>query len=375
MNNWIEISAPHLQQNFHALQRAAGPATEVLAVIKANAYGHGAELCGRLLAEAGAQWLGVTCAAEGARVRAAAGPSADILIMSGFLPEDVRCIREHHLTPVLWTHDQAAWLSGLPGQRVHVEVDTGMGRQGVLPGHALNTLLSTIAQAGLVLDGIFTHFAASEELNSALTERQQSLFAAAVDQAITAGVRPTWVHAGNTSSVDNPARPVSWLATLAATAGARAMVRSGLALYGYCLPTPQPYLRSQLLPVLTWKACVLAVRDLAPGETVGYSATFTATAPLRVALLPAGYADGLRRELSSGPDPSGHGGWAMLHGHQARILGRISMNLTVVDVTTIPNVQPGDTAILLGPGITADDHARLAHTIAYEILCGIHPCS
>ena len=367
MNNWIEISGSNLQHNFQVLQQAAGTATEVLAVVKANAYGHGAELCAPILVAAGARWLGVTCASEGARVRAAAGPAPNILLMSGFLPEDVPMIREHQLTPVLWTPEQAAWLATAPGLKVHVEIDTGMGRQGVIPGVELDRLLTQLSESSLILDGLFTHFCASEVEDSPLTRHQQQLFAASVRQALAAGAHPAWIHAGNTSTLDNPAGPNHWLTTLAATAGARAMVRSGLALYGYCLPTPHPHIRPQLQPVLTWKARILSVRDLAPGDTVGYSSTFTAPRPMRVALLAAGYADGLRRELS------GPLGWVMIQGQKASILGRISMNLTVVDVTSI-DCQPGQEALLLGAGISADDHAALAGTIAYEILCGLHPC-
>ena len=179
------------------------------------------------------------------------------------------------------------------------------------------------------------------------------------------------VHAGNTSTVDNPAQEWPWLVELAATVGARAMVRTGLGLYGYCLPIgghARPQVRSALRPVMTWKAHVLAVRELEAGETVGYNATFTAKRPMRVALLPAGYADGLRRELSEG-------GWVMIRGVRAPILGRVSMNLTVVDVTGIAGVAANEEAVLLGEGVTAEDHARLAGTIAYEILCGVHPCS
>ncbi len=368
MNNWIEISGPHLQHNFHALGRAAGGETEVLAVIKANAYGHGAELCARHLVAAGATWLGVTCAAEGVRVRAAAGPAPDILVMCGFLPEDVADIREHRLTPVLWTAEQAAWLAGNPGLPVHVEVDTGMGRQGVPPGPELDALLRHIHHQGLQLDGIFTHFSASEAADSRATHAQQRRFEPAVAQVLAAGFKPRWLHAGNTSSIDNPTEPAGWLAGLAATIGARPLVRSGLGLYGYCLPTERPNVEQDLRPVLTWKARILAVRTLAAGETVGYSSTFTASAPMRVALLPVGYADGLRRELS-GPH-----GWVIVAGQCASILGRISMNLTVVNVTAIAGVAACDEATVLGPGIDANDHAHLANTIAYEILCGIHPC-
>jgi alanine racemase len=124
-----------------------------------------------------------------------------------------------------------------------------------------------------------------------------------------------------------------------------------------------------LRAVMTWKARVIGVREVAAGDTVGYNAIFTATHPMRLALLPVGYADGLRRELS-GSD-STQGGWAMVRGQRARIVGRVSMNLTIVDVTEIAGVAVGDEAVLLGDGVTADDHARLAHTIAYEIVCGM----
>ena len=389
MNNWVEISTGRLAANLRVAAAAAGPGTEILAVVKANAYGHGAELCAATLVAAGARWLGVTCAAEGARVRAAAGPAAEILVMCGFLPEDVATLREHRLLPVVWTAEQIAWLSGssspAAGMRVHVEIDTGMGRQGVQPGEPLARLLDQLHEAALVLDGVFTHFCSAEEAHSPLTQAQERLFETAVAQVAetcraSSAPQPRWVHAGNSSTIDNPAQPWPWLESLAATLGARAMVRTGLALYGHCLPIAgdaQPRLRPALQPVLTWKARVLAVRTLAPGESVGYNATFIADRPTRVALLVVGYADGLRRELSGGR------GWVMLGGTPdgstrapvpAPILGRISMNLTVVDATGIDDVAAGDEAVVLGEGITAEDHARLAGTIAYEILCGIHPC-
>ena len=395
MNNWIEVSDAALTHNFQALQAAAGSATEVLAVIKANAYGHGAEHCAPVLVRAGARWLGVTCAEEGARVRRALDDlaavtlqpeivSPDLLVMCGPLPEDGPILRAHRLTPVIWTPEQAGWLAGdaagQPSLPVHIEVDTGMSRQGARPGRELDRLLKAVAAAGLELGGVFTHYASAEVAGSALTRLQQRRFEQAVTQVIASGARPAWVHAGNSSSMDNPAQPwptiaATWLEQLAAGVGARAMVRPGLALYGYCLPIEgpaQPHIRPELQPALHWKARVLAVRELATGETVGYNAIFTAPGPMRVAVLPVGYADGLRRELSSTDTRAG--GWVMLHGRRAPILGRISMNLTVVDVTGVPQAAALDVATLLGPGITADDHARLTGTIPYEILCGIHPC-
>ena len=345
----------------------------MLAVIKANAYGHGALVCAPMLVRAGARWLGVTSAAEGSRVRAALvaeGLAAEILLMCGFLAEDVTTILAQELTPVVWTREQLQWLRGT-GLRVHIEVDTGMGRQGVPPGPGLDELMRLVAGAGLRLDGFYTHFCSSEVAGSELTQLQERRFEAAISQLQHAGLTPAWVHAGNTSTLDNPAQGWPWLAEQAATVGARAMVRSGLALYGYCLNIDGPAearVQPCLQPVMMWRASVIGVRTLKAGETIGYNATFTAPAEMRVATLAVGYADGLRRELS-GPK-----GWVMLGGERAPILGRISMNLTVVDVTHLSEVTAGDTAVVLGEGVSADDHARLAGTIAYEILCGIHPC-
>ena len=379
MNNWIEVSDDRLTANFQAIQTQVGPATTILAVIKANAYGHGAETCAPILVRAGAKWLGVTCANEGARVRhtlAAQGLHAEILIMSGFLPADAPLIHQHALTPVVWTHEQITALGSYPGTRIHLEVDTGMGRQGL--GTSLVELIQFYvhSKSSLVIDGVFTHFSSSEIANSQQTALQQSRFEAFLGKIHKSSIKPTYIHAGNSSFIDNPAGDAQWLPKLAASLGATPMARPGLALYGYTLPIEGeaiPHLQSALQPALTWKAHVLATRTLAPGDTVGYNAIFTAPRPMRVALLPVGYADGLRRELSSTNEKPG--GWVMLNGQRAPILGRISMNLTVVDITSIPNVKAFDEAILLGDGITADDHARLAHTISYEILCGIHPCN
>jgi alanine racemase len=381
--SWIEISGERLAANLRAFEAAAGSETTPLAVVKASAYGHGAAVCAQILAHAGAQWLGVTHAREGALVAEALAAAAlegdrpDILVMSGSLPGDLETLQKYNLVPVVWTLEQVRWLAG-SGLRVHVEVDTGMGRQGVEHGPALDVLLAAIVRAGLKFDGLFTHFCSSEVAGSPLTLEQQRRFEAAIAQAATTGLKPRWLHAGNTSTIDNPAQTQPWLVELAAKVGAKAMARTGLALYGYCLPIEgeaKPLLQPTVQPVMTWKAPLLAVRALAAGESVGYNARFLALAPMRVALLPVGYADGLRRELSSSnlPGEQGSGGWVMVHGQRAAILGRVSMNLTVVDVSNIDDVKAGDEATVLGEGISAEDHARLAGTIAYEILCGIRP--
>ena len=382
MSSWIEVSEERLRGNFQAVAQAAGGDTNVLAVVKANAYGHGAEVCSVVLARAGARWLGVTCADEGARVRrvleAAGFARGDertprILVMCGLTPKDVVAIVEHGLTPAVWTKEQVEWLRG-SGVGVHLEVDTGMRRQGVLPGEALDELLEAMGEAGIGVDGAFTHFCAAEVTGSELTATQQRRFEEAIAQVRARGLRPAWVHAGSSSSVDNPAlgRAPDWLVELAKTVDARAMVRCGIALYGYCLPiegAAESKLRDALRPAMTWKTRVMDVRELAAGDTVGYNGTFRARRAMRLALLPVGYADGIRRELS-GSDAR-PGGWVMVRGERAGIVGRVSMNLTSVDVTGIDGVRVGDEVVLLGDGVTADDHARLAETIPYEILCGV----
>jgi alanine racemase len=183
-----------------------------------------------------------------------------------------------------------------------------------------------------------------------------------------AGIRPEWVHLGNTSAVDEGST-MQWVRSAAARMGARAMVRTGLAVYGDCLEVEGGVgqLRGRLLSAMTWKTRVIGLREIAAGATVGYGGTFVAEAPMRIALLAVGYADGFRREASSGVGD----GWVMVRGERARVVGRVSMNLTTVDVTGIAGVEVGDAVVLLGDGVSADDHARWCGTIAYEILCGV----
>jgi alanine racemase len=377
--------------------------------VKANAYGHGAEVCAPVLAQAGAEWLGVADAEEGAAVRAALKAIREteprILVMCGPLEKDAEATVRHRLTPVVWNQQQMEWLAAAVLQQggeaaplpVHLEIDTGMARQGLPPGEALHTLLHWLKrQPHLRLEGVMTHFASPEIAGSPLTAVQRQRFEEAIAAVEDASLRPAWIHAGNSSVVDtcsvvdtrsvvdtcSAADNLDWLHLLAQSVGARAMVRAGIALYGYCLPIEQAHSSDQaiqarvqpgLQPVMTWKTRVIGLHEIKPGDTVGYNAIFKAERTMRLALLAVGYADGLRRELSG--STSHAGGWVMLHGQRAAIVGRISMNLTVVDVTNIPRVVVGDEVIVLGDGITADDHARIAHTIPYEIVCGVRPVS
>lgn len=372
-----------MRANYAALQQAAGAEFELLCVIKADAYGHGAEPCSLVLAAAGARWFGVSDVDEGERVRAAlresgwAGDDRHIVVMSGFEPEDAGRILRAELTPVIWTPEHVDALeqaASAAGRRVavHVELDTGMARQGVAPGEDLDRLARRIFESPWVrCEGIFSHLSSSEIAGSRVTEAQEQRFQVALAQTFEMGL-PEYVHLGNSSAIDEGST-LPWLRQAMMHMGEQLLLRPGLALYGYVLPlqngtAPYGQLDPHLQPVATWKTRVIGLREIGAGETVGYGATFTAQRAMRLALLPVGYADGFRREASSGVGD----GWVMLRGQRAPVVGRVSMNLTVVDVTEHgPELAVGDEVTLLGEGVTAQDHARWCGTIPYEILCGM----
>ncbi len=360
----------------------------MLAVVKANAYGHGATECAPVLAGAGARWLGVTSVEEGVAVRGALGilPQAlspRVLVMCGIWPgEEAACI-DRGLTPVVWEPyhldllETEAMRRGMPPRSlaVHAEIDTGMARQGVTPGALLDRLLLRFTHdSPLALEGVMTHLASTECADDPQNAGQMRGFAAALEQVCLAGLRPRLVHAGNTSSTDS-GLALRALPALAAQFGAQAMTRAGLALYGYALPLGggEPHLQPALQPAMTWKTRIISLREVHAGDTIGYNAAFVATQDMRLALLPVGYADGYRRGLSSSNRLPGAD--VLLHGRRAPVIGRVSMDLTIVDVTAIPEAAIGDEAVLMGADgpehVGADDHARLAGTSVYEVLCGI----
>jgi alanine racemase len=395
---WVEISRDKLIANYRELCAAAhrhlaSPGVEakdkpaMLAVVKANAYGHGMIECAKALHEAGAQWLGVTSVGEAIHARAAC-PDPNILVMSGLWDGEAGAVIEHRLIPLVWESfhldliEAEARRQGLPPQSVgvHLELDTGMARQGVsLHGDALKEILMRFhAGSALRLDGLATHFSAPEVLDTEETDRQRSLFEAALRVVAVAGLRPAWIHAGNSATVLR-GEQLQPLLKAASGVGAQLILRPGLSLYGYAPrltrtwaeaePALAPGLpQAKLSPVLAWKTRIASLRHIEIGESAGYNATFRAYRPTRLALLPIGYADGLSRLLSNR-------GSVLLRGQRAPIAGRVSMDQTIVDVTEIPGVQIGDETVILGQqggdSITAFELADLAGTIPYEVLCNI----
>jgi alanine racemase len=382
---WAEVSHHRLLGNYEKLRLAAGSQADVMPVVKADAYGHDLLACAPLLAGAGAQWLGVTETKEGAAVRAVC-PQPRILLMSGIFPGEAETVIDQGLTPVVWEPWQldlletAAATRRLPAASlaVHLEIDTGMSRQGV---RVVGTDVSPEAAAllrrfhpgsCLRLEGVLTHFCAPETMSSHRPNPQLASLAAALEFIVAQDLRPQWLHAGNSSSIvagsDRQA-----LIEMASDTGTRLMLRPGLALYGYLDRLTLDGISWDgedpgLAPVLAWKSQVTSLRTLRRGETAGYGHTFTADGETRIALLPVGYADGLNRLLSN----RGH---VLVRGREAPIAGRVSMDQTMVDVTGIPGVAIGDEVVLIGSqggqSIDAWDLADLTETIPWEVLCAI----
>lgn len=348
---------------------------ELLCVVKANAYGHGLEACARALASNGGQWFGVTCVEEGVALRRALGESraeTRVLVMSGIWEGEAEAALVHDLTPVVWDakhidllEEGARRLRAAPGDcPVHVEIDTGMSRQGV-PVKDLESLLRRFGpESPLCIEAAMTHFHSPG--NRELTGSQLREFVTAADTIAGCGLGPAMLSAGSSAGI---LEPDAGLAELAKSRGARLMLRAGIALYGYA-PDAEHAGESgaQLQPVLEWKTRVVSVRQIPEGAVVGYDATFTAKRPTRLALLPVGYADGLNRLLSNK-------GEVLVRGRRAPVAGRISMDHTSVDVTDVAGVEAGDEVALIGrqeeEKITAADVAKQTGTISYEVLCDI----
>jgi alanine racemase len=365
---WADVSLANLRQNFRTVQKHVGAAVTVCSVVKADAYGHGAVECSKALESEGAKWLGVTSLDEAIPLRDA-GVRANILLMTGFWRGEEAEIVRLRLTPTVWepwqieSLDNATAALGIAQHPVHLKVDTGMGRLGVGLDQ-LPALLNGLRSAShLVLEGISTHLASSEIMDAPSVAEQERSFEAAARMVREAGFEPKFVHVANTSAVIS--RRETW----------NTMVRPGVALYGYYLPFQRAgrevsggTLRLPVKPVLTWKTRILSLRNFGGNQALGYGGTYVTKAPAHVAVLPVGYADGFNRQLSNR-------GRVIVRDHYAPILGSISMDLTLVDVTGIPGVGVGDEVILLGAcdGLSVDalEHARLANSSPYEILCNI----
>src|SRR6266849_5477847 len=355
---WAEVRLNALAGNLRAIRRHVNPPPvgrrarrcKVLAVVKANAYGLGAAPVAKALAKAGADWFGVTCTAEGAELREA-GIRQPILLLTGFWPGEERRMLEYRLTPAITRCEQLCALERAAARArcapvgFHLKIDTGMSRLGISPSD-VDCFARVLADCPhLRLEGTFTHFASSEVFTAEQTELQEKFFAGALERLRGLGIQPGLVHMAN-----------------------------GAVLYGYHQFYDPPGRKAEiegklrLTPALSLRARLISLRDVAPGQGVGYNARFVARQPSRIAVLAAGYADGLVRGLTNR-------GSVIVRGQFAPLVGTISMDLAMADVTGIEGARVGDVATIYGTdGPARQSVSDIAHTlgtVTSDLLCAL----
>jgi alanine racemase len=358
---WAEVDLDALLHNLGRIRGRLGD-RPLLAVVKADAYGHGAVPVARTLEKAGVEHLGVALPEEGIELRRA-GVRTPILLLGGCAPEQADLVLGHDLTAAVYRREQVEAIRAAAARRgvtarVHLKVDTGMGRLGVPAGEvgAFADVFVEAAGGRVRLEGAYSHFAVADDPRDPFTARQIELFLEAVESLRARGLDPPLLHLANSAAITD--HPPAWL-TLA---------RPGIILYGY--PPSDRVVAGDWRPVLSLRTRIIYLKDLPAGASLGYGRTWVAGRPSRIASLPAGYDDGIPRIL-------GNRGHVLVHGRPAPIVGRVSMDLTTVNVSGIPDVRLGDTVTILGSdgaaSLGADQIASWAGTIPWDILCGVGP--
>ena len=359
---WAEIDLDALAHNLRVIRERVGPAVKVLAAVKANAYGHGAVECSKRLDREGVDWFGVALPEEGIELRTA-GISKPILCMGGiWAGQESLCVQQN-LTPVMYRLDSVEMLDRAGGHAqktidVHVKIDTGMGRLGVRVDDVPGFCTALKRFKNIRVDGLMTHLAsADDEQQNAFTMQQLQRFEKAVTTFRDHGFKPSYIHAANSAG-------------LFTFAESRAnMVRPGGTLYGFTRDVLSPNIEEpKLRPVMSLYSRIMLLKRVPKGEKLGYGSTFETTRESLIATIPIGYDDGYRRAFSNRAR-------TIVSGQFAPVVGRVSMDLTIIDVTEVADVALDDQVTLLGSdgncSITAEDLGEFAGTISYEITCGI----
>lgn len=357
LRTWAEIDLDALGRNLHEVRRQAGPEAGVCLVCKADAYGHGAvHVAWRMLQE-GVTCLGVGDSTEALELRGA-GITAPILILGTVVSGELEAVLRHGIGITVHSGDRVRLLQRVvhpDGAEVplHLKVDTGMGRLGCQPERVLDIARAIRESPGLALDGIATHLASTEPEGGAEARDQVALFAQVLEHLKGEDLLPRWRHAYASGAI------------LSRLPGVFNMIRPGLAVYGI---DPHGRADARLTPVLSWRTQIVFLKDHQPGSPVGYEATWRAERASRIATLPVGYNDGYRFAFSNRAE-------VLVRGRRCPVVGRVSMDYVCVDVTDVEGASVGDVVTLLGTdgveSIRAEELARLADTIPYEILCGI----
>jgi alanine racemase len=366
---WVEVDLTAIQNNVRRMRALtntrAGTPFRVMAVVKANAYGHGAEAVARAAASAGADWFGVARASEGLALRAGRDAPSRIstlpILVLGYTPPDLATEAiGADLTLTVFdieaakTYAAAARALGRRA-RVHVKVDTGMGRLGVPPEDALEFVRAVHALEGVEVEGVFTHFAGADLADQTSARRQLARFETVLAALDGSGLRPPLVHAANSA------------AAIALPAARYDMVRTGIALYGLH-PSDEVLCPPGFVPALSWKALVAQVKTLPPGHGISYGSEYVTTGTETVAMIPVGYADGFRRVPKNVNE-------VLIHGQRAKVRGRVCMDQIIAGVSHIPDVRAGDEVVLVGrqgdETMSAEKVARRWETINYDVTSGI----
>ncbi len=355
---YAEVSLDALRFNIKAVKARLPQGTQPLAVVKANAYGHGALRCSRALEECGIRHFGVATLEEGIELRNV-GIRGEVLVFDGLLSGAPKIFVEHRLRPVISNLEDLQKIGEYlrevgREQAVHLKFDTGMGRLGFLPSHIDDVVAVLKKYAEINLAGLMTHLARADEEDAAPTDRQCVLFERILKILEEKGVKAP-IHFANSAAIIDRALE------------GQSFVRPGIMLYG-AYPHPRHRSKIELRPVMALKSSLAEVRKVSPQTALGYGGTFVTQRDSLIGVLPLGYADGYPRLLSNK-------GYVLVGGKKAPVVGRISMDLTLVDLTEIPEAKTGDEVVLIGAQgeekISAEDVANWADTISYEILCGI----
>ncbi|HSL04635.1 MAG TPA: alanine racemase [Nitrospiraceae bacterium] len=353
------VNLAALAHNLSCIKRYLPPGCEILAVVKANAYGHGAVETAHALARQGIGRFAVASLDEGIALRQA-GISASIVVLGALFEHQISDLVAHRLTPVVSDGRVLPALAKTAPSHpvpypIHLKVETGMGRLGFSPEELLILLDDPLLHSSLKIEGLMTHLADADGKDSSVTERQLDAFRTVLGQIRQRGVTLPLVHTANSAAIVRfPETHFS-------------LVRPGIMLYGYhTLPATVP--APDLRPVLSLRTTIVQQRTIPRGGTVSYNGTFVATRPTRIVVLPIGYADGYSRRLS-------HRGSVLIQGCRAPIIGLVCMDMIMADVTDLAPVQVGETVTLIGQqggeSIWANEVADWIDTIPYEVLCGI----
>jgi len=354
-----EIDLGALAYNYHQLRQCIPPAVNFLAVVKADAYGHGAVPVSKKLEELGADFLGVATVQEGVELREG-GIQKPILVLSGVYQEEVEALLDYDLTPMLYRLEIAEALSAAASKQgtkvpVHIKVDTGMGRIGVLAEEAADFMNRVRKLENLEIEGIASHFSTADEGDSAFAAEQLERFSRTIEEMKQLDINPPFCHIANSAALVNlPAAHFT-------------VVRPGIMLYG-SYPSPSLQANVSLRQVMSWKSRVADLKKVPEGYPISYGRTFITQRPSRIAAIPVGYADGYNRLLSNR-------GKVLIKGKRMPVVGRVCMDWTMVDVTDIPGVEVGEEVVLmgsqLGQEITPEEMGEWIGTISYEILCSV----